>query len=65
MSVSGHKPVSRVQSYASRVNELEKLLMTEKLNNARVSNINDGNVQVAEKVEQEVTWKKSVCSRLC
>ena len=52
MSVSGHKSVSSAQSYASRVDDSEKLLMAEKLNNACVPNITDGNVQVAEEVEQ-------------
>ena len=34
------------------MDDLEKLLMAEKLNNACVSNVTDGNVQVAEEVEQ-------------
>ena len=52
MSVSGHKSVTSVQSYALRVDDSEKLLMAEKLHKACVSNITDGNVQVAEEVEQ-------------
>ena len=52
MSVCGHKSVVSVQSYASRVDDLEKLLMAERLNNACVTNITDGNVQVTEEVEQ-------------
>ena len=41
-----------MQSYASRVDDSEKLLMAENLNNACVSNITDGNIQVAEEVKQ-------------
>ena len=52
MNVSGCKSVTSVQSYASRVNDSEKLLMAEKLNNACVSKVADGNVQVAEEFEQ-------------
>ena len=52
MSVSGHKSVASVQSYALRMDDSEKLLIAEKLHKACVSNITDGNVQVAEEVEQ-------------
>ena len=52
MSVSGHRSVRSVQSYASRVDDSEKLLMAEKLNNACVSNLTEGNVQVTVEVEQ-------------
>ena len=41
-----------MQSYASNVDDPEKLFVAEKLNNTCVSNITDGNVQVAEEVEQ-------------
>ena len=51
-SVSGQKSVTSVESYTSRVDDSEKLLMAEKLNNACVANVTDGNVQVVEEVEQ-------------
>ena len=47
-----HKSVTSVQSYPLRVDDSEKFLTAEKLNNACVSNITDGNVQVVEEVEQ-------------
>ena len=49
MSVSGHKSVASMQSYASRVDDSEKLLMAEKLNNACVFSITDGNVKSPKK----------------
>ena len=38
MSVSGHQSATSVQSYATRVDDSEKLLIAEKLNNTWVSN---------------------------